>query len=156
MIGNWQLSGLAAGPADFLQRNQRRGLGNQLAGEEQHGADRRDFDGNVLHSNGAPEVFSQRGSSVAELQNPYPGEAGHRNNFRGDGYFGIDMRLAKTWKLTERPQVRLGRLQRHQLGALRREPAQFSENLTTSGSFGVYGATLTKPRVQQISLRFWF
>ena len=32
---------------------------------------------------------------------PYPGEAGERNNFRGDGYFDIDSGLAKTFKITE-------------------------------------------------------
>jgi hypothetical protein len=34
---------------------------------------------------------------------PYPGEAGQRNNFRGDGYFGIDGALSKAWNITEGP-----------------------------------------------------
>ena len=30
---------------------------------------------------------------------PYAGEAGQRNNFRGDGYFDIDSSLTKSWDL---------------------------------------------------------
>jgi hypothetical protein len=30
---------------------------------------------------------------------PYAGEAGQRNNYRGDGYFDIDSSLTKTWGL---------------------------------------------------------
>jgi hypothetical protein len=30
---------------------------------------------------------------------PYPGEAGQRNNFRGDGYLDIDSAITKTWSL---------------------------------------------------------
>jgi hypothetical protein len=35
-------------------------------------------------------------------------------------------------------------------------PLNSLQNLTTSGSFGVYGAALTTPRVQQLSLRLSF
>ena len=60
-----------------------------------------------LDQNGAPQVFD----NVAALNNgvangspirlAYPGEAGDRNNYRGDGYFDIDSGLAKTFKITE-------------------------------------------------------
>jgi hypothetical protein len=44
------------------------------------------------------------GSRVAAFvdRQPYAGEAGSRNNFRGDGFFGIDSSLAKTWPSMER------------------------------------------------------
>jgi hypothetical protein len=35
-------------------------------------------------------------------------------------------------------------------------PITSLQNMTTSGELGVYGATLTKPRVQQFSLRYSF
>ena len=35
-------------------------------------------------------------------------------------------------------------------------PLTSLQNMTTSGSFGVYDATLTTPRVQQLSLRLSF
>ena len=41
-------------------------------------------------------------AGTGQFAKPVPGEAGERNNFRGDGYFGLDARLAKTWKLSER------------------------------------------------------
>ncbi len=92
------------------------------------------------------------------MQNPYPGEAGQRNNFRGDGYFGIDVRLTKAWKLTERAQMQFAWDVYNVTNSVRFDvnPLNSLQNLTTSGSFGVYGATLTTPRVQQLSLRISF
>ena len=59
--------------------------------------------GTSIGANGAPNAFADAAQALASLQNPYPGEAGQRNNFRGQlGYFGIDARLAKNWKLSER------------------------------------------------------
>ena len=65
-----------------------------------------------LDQNGAPQVFD----NVAAINNgvvngspirlPYPGEAGDRNIFRGDGYFDIDSGLAKTFKITENQGVK--------------------------------------------------
>jgi len=39
---------------------------------------------------------------------PYPGEAGQRNNFRRDGYFGADASLTKPFKITESQLVKFG------------------------------------------------
>ena len=130
VIGGWQLSGV--GPLDqrtSFQRDQRRGLGNQLAGEKQHDPDRAHPDRHATSAPMAlPTSFANPAQALAELQNPYPGEAGQRNNFRGDGYFGIDARLAKNWKAerAHRPAICLGCLQRHQLGALRCESAELA------------------------------
>ncbi len=38
---------------------------------------------------------------VAPIRLPYPGEAGQRNNFRGDGYFDVDTGLNKSWRIRE-------------------------------------------------------
>jgi len=107
---------------------------------------------------GAPEVFADVDSALANLENPLPGQAGQRNNFRGDGYFGIDARLAKTWKLSERMGVQFTWDVFNVTNSVRFDvnPLTSLQNLTTSGSFGVYSATLTTPRVQQLSLRFTF
>ena len=114
--------------------------------------------GNYIGANGAPNVFANPAQALAELQNPYPGEAGQRNNFRGDGYFGIDARLAKNWKLSERTGLQFAWDVFNVTNSVRFDvnPLNSLQNLTTSGSFGVYGATLTTPRVQQLSLRFSF
>ena len=126
---DWRLAIVRAWPLDqraAFQRDQRRGLEHQLAGEGQHHPDRRRFrPARPSCANGAPDVFANPARRWQSLKNPLPGQAGQRNNFRGDGYFGIDARLAKNWKLSERSgyAVCLGRFQRDQLRALRCEPA---------------------------------
>ena len=65
-----------------------------------------------IDSTGSPQVFEDpdainNGIAVGTpLRFPYPGEAGQRNNFRGDGFFGIDSALAKNWNITERQAIR--------------------------------------------------
>jgi hypothetical protein len=88
----------------------------------------------------------------------YPGEAGSRNNFRGPGYFGIDMGLAKSWKVRERVDLKFAWEVFNLTNSVR-----FDTNTNTSldnssddGSFGLYRATLSVERVQQFSLRFGF
>jgi hypothetical protein len=114
--------------------------------------------GTYISPTGAPEVFANPAQALASLQNPYPGEAGQRNNFRGDGYFGIDARLSKEWKLGERAGMQFAWDVYNVTNSVRFDvnPLNSLQNLTTSGSFGVYGAALTTPRVQQLSLRFSF
>jgi hypothetical protein len=114
--------------------------------------------GTNINANGAPEAFANPAQALADMRNPYPGEAGQRNNFRGDGYFGIDARLAKTWKVSERMGMQFAWDVFNVTNSIRFDvnPLNSLQNLTTSGSFGVYGATLTTPRVQQLSLRLSF
>jgi len=92
------------------------------------------------------------------LRNPYPGEAGQRNNFRGDGYLGIDAGLAKNWKIGEQSGFRLAWEVFNVSNSVRFDvnPLTSLQNMTTSGELGVYDATLTRPRVQQFSLRYLF
>jgi hypothetical protein len=117
-----------------------------------------------LNANGAPEVFAD----PAGLQNgvasgypwrlPYAGEAGNRNNFRGDGFFGIDTSLAKTWHLWSEHQLRFAWDVFNSTNSVRFDtnPNTSLDVLSTDGSMGVYSRTLTTPRVQQFSLRYSF
>lgn len=66
-----------------------------------------------LDQNGEPQVFDNVGAlnngiigQGNPIRIPYPGEAGERNNFRGDGYFGIDSGVSKSWSLSERHRLR--------------------------------------------------
>src|ERR1022692_2794829 len=108
--------------------------------------------------NGAAQAFAEPSQVLQNLRNPYPGEAGQRNNFRGDGYFGADARLAKNWKIRERNGFRLAWEVFNVSNSVRFDvnPLTSLQNMTTSGELGVYGATLTRPRVQQLSLRYSF
>ena len=114
--------------------------------------------GTYFNANGAPDVFANAATALANLQNPLPGQAGERNNFRGNGYLGIDTRLAKNWKLSERIGMQFAWDVFNVTNSVRFDvnPLTSLQNLTSSGSFGVYGATLTTPRVQQLSLRLTF
>lgn len=61
---------------------------------------------------GLPQVFAndqaiQNGIYTGNpIRLPYPGEAGERNNFRGDGVFSVDSSLSKNWALTERTNLK--------------------------------------------------
>ena len=107
---------------------------------------------------GEAQVFTNPTQALSNMRNPYPGEAGQRNNFRGDGYFGADAGLSKTWKVNERNSIRFAWEVFNISNSVRFDvnPLISLQNMTTSGEFGVYDATLTKPRVQQVSLRYSF
>jgi hypothetical protein len=84
---------------------------------------------------------------------PYPGEAGQRNNFRRDGYFGADASLTKPFKITESQLVKFGWEIFNLSNSVRFNTV--SSNLT-SGTFGNYSSTLTTSRRMQFSLRYSF
>ncbi len=171
LIGGWQLSGLnrwsSAFPFSVIDT---RGFTQNFL-----------FNSNMVQTapissglhmiGGAPYAFSDPSAVVAGVQitpdvpatlTPmrfaYPGEAGSRNNFRGQGYFGIDMGLAKGWKIREDMSLKFAWEVFNVTNSVR-----FDSNTNTSldngsddGSFGLYRRTLTVPRVQQFSLRFTF
>lgn len=95
---------------------------------------------------------------------PYPGEAGQRNAFRGDGYFDVDSGLSKSWELGEHKTLKFGMEVFNLTNAVRFDTDTngtqiYSASLTnelTGGSLGYYSSTLSLPRVFQFSLRFDF
>ena len=117
---------------------------------------------------GAPQVFSDADRDAMEnqifttqspLRFPYPGEAGSRNNFRGPGYFGIDMGLAKDWKIGEKMDVKFAWEAFNVTNSVRFDVNTLTslDNGSADGtSMGVFRRTLTTPRTQQVSLRFSF
>jgi hypothetical protein len=117
-----------------------------------------------INGNGSPEVFADPDALIAglgngyPLRNPLPGEAGQRNNFRGDGFFGVDSGLTKTWAIHEQHQLRFAWEVFNVSNSVRFDvnPLTSLQNQTNSGQFGVYGKALTQPRVQQFSLRYSF
>jgi len=117
-----------------------------------------------IEADGSPEVFADPNALIAglstgyPLRNPLPGEAGERNNFRGDGYFGLDSGLTKEWTLHDQHKLKFAWEVFNVTNSVRFDvnPLTSLQNQTNSGQFGVYGATLTQPRVQQMSLRYAF
>ena len=114
--------------------------------------------------NGAPEAFADPGAVLAgipsgpPIRNPLPGEAGSRNAFRGDGYFGVDSGLSKAWKIYREQTLKFTWEVFNVTNSVRFDvnPLNSLQNQTSSGEFGVYGAVLTQPRIQQFSLRYSF
>lgn len=115
--------------------------------------------------NGIPQVFA--GDSATTINNgvyngtpirfPYPGEAGQRNNFRGDGYFDVDSSMAKSWNLHEDIKLRFA-AEVYNIGNNVRfddSPVNLNTGLT-SGTFGYYGGMLSTYRRMQFGLRVDF
>ena len=108
-----------------------------------------------LESNGVPRSFADPSKLAVRLA--YPGEAGQRNNYVGDGYFDIDSSLRKAWKITERQTVKFTWEVFNVTNSVRFDtnPDSLSNQYGT-GSLGDYSATLSKPRKMQFSLRYDF
>jgi hypothetical protein len=116
---------------------------------------------------GAPQAFdnpSAINNGVATgspLRNPYPGEAGQRNNFRGNGYFDIDSGLSKVWKIHEGQNIKFAWEVFNVTNSVRFDdsPVSIYGGLNAqagSATLGEYSSTLSLPRVQQFSLRYDF
>jgi hypothetical protein len=117
--------------------------------------------GKHIGSAGVPQAFTkpaaiQNGYQTGSPErNAYPGEAGQRNPFRGDGYFGIDSGLSKSWTFHERHNLKFA-WEIFNLTNSARFDVHSINNDASSGGFGDYTSTLTAPRVQQFSLRYSF
>jgi hypothetical protein len=117
------------------------------------------------YANKAEQVFDNPGAVNAGVETatgpvrlPYPGEAGARNAFRGDGYFDIDSNLAKTWKLREFGDLKFDAEVYNITNTNRFDTSSISSGLT-SGTLGAYGSTLPAQsnfRRMQFGLRFDF
>lgn len=158
IVGDWQFSGLARWTS---------GLPFSVISGAGWGTDW-DEKSNMIQTkpikththtvDGSAQVFANPAQALQGMRNPYPGEAGQRNNFRGDGYFGIDASLSKNWKMHGHESLRFSWEVFNVTNSVRFDvnPLNSLQNLTTSGEFGVYGTTLTTPRVQQLSLRYLY
>jgi hypothetical protein len=119
-----------------------------------------DINGNPVVTGALPPNPGQLPpATLTPTRFPYPGEAGSRNNFRGQGFFGIDTGLTKSWPIHESMSLKFAWEVFNATNSVR-----FNTNTNTSldvgsdngASFGLYSDTLTVSRVQQFSLRFSF
>lgn len=92
------------------------------------------------------------------LRLPYPGEAGQRNNFRGQGVFGVDASVSKNFHFTERHVLKFTASAYNLTNSVRFDPATLTNNsaFTNPTNIGLYSGTLTKPRVMEFALRYSF
>lgn len=113
-------------------------------------------------NNGSPQFFADPSainngiSTGSPIRIPYPGEAGERNNFRGDGYFDIDSGLDKTWGLPY-GNLKFSWEVYNVTNSVRFDPGVDSlDTQLTDGSLGIASATLTQSRRMQFALRYGF
>ena len=163
-IGNWQLSGIARWTSGFpfsVDGGQRWPTDWFLTAVTQMTT--RPKTG-TFKGNGTVNVFADPASAQQDFTLPLPGQVGSRNVLRGDGYAGLDMSLAKSWKMPYNEAHRVQfRWEVFNVLNLTRFNAQGigSSSLLTSltqspNSFGAYTSLLTQPRVMQFALRYEF
>jgi len=119
---------------------------------------RRHFD-----SSGNPQFFDNPGSIDGDdavrgnpMRLPYPGEAGQRNNFRGDGFYNWDSGLTKSWRIREMGQLRFSWEVYNVTNSVRFDPGSISTGLLLGENIGVASSVLTVPRRMQFALRYEF
>ncbi len=105
-----------------------------------------------------PNLFPDPANAIRSYDYTLVGESGERNGVRGDGFFGIDIGLGKTWKMPVEGHTLQFRWETFNLT----NSVRFDVNSTTldlgSGrtNFGKYSTTLTQPRIMQFALRYEF
>lgn len=110
------------------------------------------------NASGNPTMFPNSNTALAAFRSPFPGESGQRNELRGPGYLGIDAGIDKDWKVREGQTLSFAWEAFNITNAVRFDAAASANNfdLTSATNFGVYGSTLTQPRVMQFMLRYSF
>ena len=102
-----------------------------------------------------PDAINNGTATGGPVRLPYPGEAGQRNNFRGDGYFDVDSALAKSWKFGEYGALKFTWEVYNVTNTVRFDPASIGAGLT-GGNLGTASSLLVSPRRMQFSLRYDF
>jgi hypothetical protein len=163
LIGGWQLSGLFRVTSGFPVTVDN-GFSNFPTNFEMEGnADKiGPVKTGVYFNTGTPNIFSNGPAAIASFAPAYAGQSGQRNVIRGDGFFGLDMGLAKRWKMpwSEQQSLQL-RWEVFNVPNTVRFDVQSallsnSLGLGSGSSFGNYSGLLNNPRIMQFALRYEF
>lgn len=95
-----------------------------------------------LTDSGAPQVFDDPLVALSSLRDPYPGEAGQRNSFRGDGFFDMDAGLHKNVHITERVGLQLAWEVFNVTNTARFDVHSLSSESTDGQQLGTYSSVL--------------
>jgi hypothetical protein len=119
--------------------------------------------GEFIDSDGDPNIFPNKGQALSAFRFLHPGESGIRNNLRGQGFFGVDTGLTKTWKLRESQDLKFNwevynvtNTPRFGFDVVPNSPSGAVGFLDIAGAFGKYNQTLNKPRIMEFGLRYSF
>ncbi|MBV9762314.1 MAG: carboxypeptidase regulatory-like domain-containing protein [Acidobacteriaceae bacterium] len=168
IIGGWQLSGLFRVTSGFPV-NVDNGYSNYPTNFEQEGNATivsQPVTGKYTVQSGpdagAINIFQAGPAAINNFTYTLPGQSGDRNPIRGQGYFGIDMGLAKRWNMpwSEKQSLQLRWEVFNVTNSVRFDvqSSVTSGSLTmgNSTSFGNYTGLLTNPRIMQIAARYEF
>ncbi len=109
-----------------------------------------------IDKNGSPQPFDDPAAARANMRDPYPGEAGQRNKFVGDGYFNIDAGLHKTVHFTDRILLSFAGEVFNVTNSARFDAHSADSGSTDGNQLGVYSSLLTQYRRVQLSGRLQF
>lgn len=164
LIGGWQWAGLArwtsglpftlespAYPSNYNNPGFAFNVGNVRV--------QRNFAGGVYHAF-TPATVSAVNNGIyfgQSIRLPYAGEAGQRNNFRGDGFFDIDSSLTKTWKLGDFAKLKFAAEAYNISNSDRFDVSVAGLNARTASTLlGTYSGLLSTYRRMQFGLRLDF
>jgi hypothetical protein len=163
VIGGWQLSGVFRWTSGFpvnISNGFQWPTNWQLGGQAFRIGPVTTGTTHTVDAQGKPVVrmFPNQAAALAAWRANFPGESGVRNAIRGDGFFGIDLGLAKTWKLPWSEQQRLKLLWEvfNVTNSVRFNVQSNQPEIDISSTFGNYTGLLTKPRVMEFALRYEF
>lgn len=168
VIGGWQLSGLFRWTSGFPV-NVDNGYSNFPTNFEQEG------NANLVapvttgayHIKSGPDagnvnIFANGPAAINSFAPAYAGQSGQRDVIRGAGYFGIDMGLAKRWKMpfSEKQSLQFRwevfNITNSAIFDVQSSLLSSALTLGSGGSFGNYSGLLNNPRIMQFALRYEF
>lgn len=168
VIGGWQLSGLFRWTSGFPV-NVDNGYSNFPTNFEQEG------NANLVapvttgayHIKSGPDagnvnIFANGPAAINSFAPAYAGQSGQRDVIRGEGYFGIDMGLAKRWKMpfSEKQSLQFRwevfNITNSAIFDVQSSLLSSALTLGSGGSFGNYSGLLNNPRIMQFALRYEF
>jgi hypothetical protein len=166
VIGGWQLSGLFRKTSGLpfnvfggfnWPTNWQLGGNAFLTGPVQTGV----FKGADPSGNPTVNVFKAGAGPDGAIKSflaPFPGDSGARNQVTGDGFFNIDLGLAKRWRMpwSEKQSLQLRWEVFNVTNTTKFDVQSIGPELDISSTFGNYTGLLTNPRVMQFALRFEF
>jgi len=142
---NWQIEsfGVETGAVKIHKHYDSAGNPQYFAGNDDDGA-------NNINNN-----IACGGCNGGNVRLSYPGEAGMRNSFRGDGLFDVDSGVSKSWGFGEYGTLKFGWEVYNATNTVRFDAASVGSGLT-GGNLGIANSTLSVPRRMQFSLRYDF
>jgi len=108
---------------------------------------------------GEVNIFGNFYHGADSFREPFPGEAGQRNNLRGPGFFSVDASLAKRWTMpwNDGHSIQFRWQVFNVSNSKRFDPLSVNSYLDVYGStFGDYTRLSTKARVMEFALRYEF